>query len=130
MEYVADFLKEAGIYYLGTVEEDKPVLRPFGTVHCFENRLYFQTGRGKAVYRQLKENPNICICAMHKGRWVRIEAEAQEDPRVEAEASLLEAYPSLGRMYAPGDGNTAVFYLQNATAAFYSFTAPPEIHHF
>ena len=39
MERVAEFLKEAGVYYLATVEGDQPRVRPFGTVHIFEGKL-------------------------------------------------------------------------------------------
>ncbi len=31
MEKICNFLKEAGIYYLATVEGDQPRVRPFGT---------------------------------------------------------------------------------------------------
>ena len=43
MERVAKFLKEAETYYLATVEGDQPRVRPFGTVHIFEGKLYIQT---------------------------------------------------------------------------------------
>ena len=43
---------------------------------------------------------------------------------------MLAAYPSLQAMYQPGDGNTAVYYLQDATATFSSFTAAPEVVRF
>ena len=43
MERVAQFLKEAGTYYLATVEGDQPRVRPFGTVNIFDGKLYMQT---------------------------------------------------------------------------------------
>ena len=36
MERVVNFLKEAEIYYLATVEGDQPRVRPFGTAHIFK----------------------------------------------------------------------------------------------
>ena len=45
---------------------------------------------------------------------------------MEAQQSLLDAYPSLKDMYKAGDGNTAVYYLKDATATFSSFTSAPE----
>jgi uncharacterized pyridoxamine 5'-phosphate oxidase family protein len=39
---------------------------------------------------------------------------------------MLEAYPSLKAMYQVGDGNTLVLALQDATATFSSFAAPPK----
>ena len=40
MERVVQFLKEAETYYLATVEGDQPRVRPFGTAHIFEGKLY------------------------------------------------------------------------------------------
>ena len=40
---------------------------------------------------------------------------------------MLDAYPSLQKMYKADDGNTAVFYFENATAIFSSFTHEAQI---
>ena len=126
MERVCNFLKEAGVYYLATVEGDQPRVRPFGTAHIFEGKLYIQTGKVKPRSKQLLANPKAEICAFHKGTWVRIAGELIEDDRVEARASMLDAYPSLRKMYDENDGNTQVFYFKNGVATFSSFTAAPE----
>lgn len=126
MERVCKFLKDAGTYYLATVEGDQPRVRPFGTAHIFEGRLYIQTGKAKPVSKQLMANPKAEICAFHNGTWVRIAGELVEDDRVEARKSMLDAYPSLRKMYDENDGNTQVFYFKNATATFSSFTSAPE----
>ncbi|MBR1457283.1 MAG: NimC/NimA family protein, partial [Oscillospiraceae bacterium] len=93
----------------------------------YKNRLYLQTGKVKAVSRQLHANPKLEICAMADGRWLRVEATAVEDDSREARVSMLEAYPALQAMYAPDDGNTEVWYLRNVTATFSSFTEPPRV---
>ena len=124
MEEVIQFLKECGTYYLATVEGDQPRVRPFGTAHVFEGKLYIQTGKVKPVSHQMLANPKIEICAFQKGQWLRIQAVAVEDDRVEARKSMLDAYPSLRKMYDENDGNTQVFYLKDAVATFASFTAP------
>jgi len=126
MERVCEFLKTAGVYYLATVEGDQPRVRPFGTAHIFEGRLYIQTGKVKPTSRQLLANPKAEICAFHNGVWVRIAGELVEDDRVEAKKSMLDAYPNLRGMYDGNDGNTQVFYFRNATATFASFTSAPE----
>ncbi len=129
MDEVLQFLKDAGTYYLATVEGDQPRVRPFGTAHIFEGRLYIQTGKCKPVSRQLAANPKAEICAFHGGRWLRLAGELVEDDRREARQSMLDAYPSLQRMYSADDGNTQVLYFRNASAVFSSFTeAPREIH--
>ena len=126
MERVCQFLKKAGTYYLATMEDDQPRVRPFGTAHIFEGKLYIQTGKVKPVSKQLMANPKAEICAFHAGTWVRISGELVEDDRVEARKSMLDAYPSLRKIYDENDGNTQVFYFKNATATFSSFTAAPE----
>lgn len=127
MERTAKFLKEAGTYYLATVDKDQPRVRPFGTVNVFEGKLYIQTGKAKDVSKQIHANPKVEISAFKDGRWIRLSGELVEDDRREARASMLDAYPDLRRMYSEDDGNTEVFYFKNATAAFCSFTAEPEI---
>lgn len=76
--------------------------------------------------KQLLANPKAEICAFKKGEWIRIAGELVEDDRVEARESLLDAYPSLKKMYAADDGNTQVFYFRNAVATISSFTHEPE----
>ncbi len=129
MKEVYEFLKSCGAYYLATVEGDQPRVRPFGTVDLFEDKLYIQTGKIKAVAQQLKANPKVEISAMAQdGRWIRITAEAVFDDSVRAQEHMLDAYPDLKAMYTPGDGNTEVYYLKNAVAQICSFTdAPREI---
>ena len=126
MERVCQFLKDAGVYYLATVEGDQPRVRPFGTAHIFEGKLYIQTGKVKPTSRQLSANPKAEICAFHQGTWIRIAGELVEDDRIEAKKSMLDAYPNLRGMYDENDGNTQVLYFKNATATFSSFTAAPE----
>ena len=126
MERVCQFLKDAGVYYLATVEGDQPRVRPFGTAHIFENRLYIQTGKVKPTSKQLIANPKAEICAFHQGTWIRIAGELVEDDRVEARKSMLDAYPNLRKMYNEEDGNTQVLYFRNATATISSFTAQPQ----
>lgn len=127
MKQVYDFLKKAGTYYLATVEGNQPRVRPFGTVNEFEGKLYIQTGKVKPVSHQIAANPKVEICAFSGGEWIRIACELVEDDRVEAKKAMLDAYPSLRRVYDEKDGNTQVFYMKNATATISSFTSAPVV---
>lgn len=126
MERVEKFLKDAGTYYLATMDGDQPRVRPFGTIHNYEGRLYIQTGKSKDVSKQIHANPKVEICACTGPEWLRVAATLVEDDRREARQSMLDAYPSLQGMYSADDGNTEVFYLKDATAIFSSFTKAPE----
>lgn len=127
MDKVLKFLKDAETYYLATVEGDQPKVRPFGTAHVFEGKLYIQTGKVKDVSKQLHQNPKAEICAFKNGEWLRVSGKLIEDDRNEARQSMLDAYQSLQKMYKADDGNTEVFYFENATAIFSSFTHEPQI---
>ena len=127
---VKQFLDECGFYFLATSVDDQPYVRPFGA-HCiFEGKLYFQTGKVKEVAKQLEANSKVEICASKPTAWLRLRGNLVEDPRIEAQEALLDANPGLKAMYAPGDGNTCVFYLDNATAGFFSFAEPPRFESF
>lgn len=54
-------------------------VRPFGTAHIFEGKLYIQTGKVKEVSKQLHANPKAEICAFKGGEWIRIAGELVED---------------------------------------------------
>ena len=127
MDKVLKFLKDVETYYLATVEGDQPRVRAFGTAHVFEGKLYIQTGKVKDVSKQLHQNPKSEICAFKNGEWLRVSGKLIEDDRNEARQSMLDAYPSLQKMYKADDGNTEVFYFENATAIFSSFTHEPQI---
>ena len=130
MERVCNFLKEAGVYYLATVEGDQPRVRPFGTAHIFEGKLYIQTGKVKPVSKQIVANPKVEICAFKDGIWLRVAGELVNDDRVEAKKSMLDAYENLRGMYNENDDNTQVLYIQDAVATFSSFGGPAEVVEF
>ena len=122
MKEVRDFLKEAGVYYLATVDNGKPKVRPFGTIEIFEDKLYIQTGKKKDVYKQIENNPNVEICAFKDGKWIRLSGELVPDDRIEAKKDMLDKNPSLRGMYNENDDNTIVLYFKNAKAVISSFT--------
>ena len=130
MKRVYDFLKKAEVYYLATVEDGQPRVRPFGTVNEFEGKLYIQTGKVKPTSKQLAANPKAEICAFCDGAWIRVACELVEDDRFEAKKSMLDAYPNLRHMYDENDGNTQVLYMQNATATISSFGGAPVVIEF
>lgn len=128
MEKVYEFLKNAGVYYIATVDGDQPHVRPFGTVNIFNGKLYIQTGKSKDVSKQIEANGKVEISAMvGSDRWIRLTGTLVEDDRIEARISMLDAYPSLQAMYKADDGNTVVYYLKDAKAVFCSFTEAPEV---
>ena len=123
---VLAFLDEAQTYYLATVEGDQPRVRPFGTALVYNNKLYIQTGKVKAVSKQLAVNPKAEICAFKDGKWIRISGELVEDDNREIKTLMLEKMPVLRHMYNEDDGNMQMLYFKKATVVFASFGSAPE----
>ena len=126
MEEVHTFLKEAGVYYLATMDGDQPRVRPFGTIEIFEGHLYIQTGKKKEVYKQIEKNNKVEICAFKDGRWIRVTGELIPDDRVEAKKDMLDKNPNLRSMYNELDDNTEVLYFEEGIATISSFTEEPK----
>ena len=123
---VLTFLDDAQTYYLATVEGDQPRVRPFGTALVYNDRLYIQTGKVKAVSKQLAINPKAEICAFKDGKWIRITGELVEDDTREVKTLMLEKMPNLRHMYNEDDGNMQMLYFKNAKVVFASFGGAPE----
>ncbi len=131
MNEVFEYLKKCGAFFLATIDGDQARVRPFGAINIFEGKIYIQTGNIKKVFSQMKKNPRVEICGMaDKGSWIRIEATAIQDDRIEARQNMLDSFPMLKSMYAADDGNCEVLYLKDATATFSSFTTEPRIVRF
>ena len=122
MKEVYEFLKKCGVFYIATVDGDKPRVRPFGALNIFEDKLYLQTGKSKNVSKQIQLNNNVEICGFSEGKWIRIETKLVRDDRLEAKVDMLDNNPELKAMYSAEDDNTEVLYLESAKATIYSFT--------
>jgi uncharacterized pyridoxamine 5'-phosphate oxidase family protein len=130
MKEVQEFLKSAGVYYLATVDGDKPKVRPFGTAEIFEDHLYIQTGKKKDVFKQIEKNNNVEICAFKDGKWIRVTGKLLLDDRKEAKKDMLDKNPTLRSMYDENDDNTAVLYFEKGKAVISSFTEEPKVIEF
>ena len=126
MKKTAEFLRKCGTFYLATVDGDKPQVRPFGAVCEFEDKLYIITNNKKEVYRQMKANPQVSICGMVQGKWIRVSGQVEEDLRREARVAMLEANKAaLSSMYTVDDHLMTVFRFVKGTGTIYSFTEAP-----
>lgn len=127
MQQIYDFLKSCGTYFIATVEDDQPRVRPFGTINIFEDKLYIQSGHIKPFAKQVEANPKTEICAFNGNEWIRISATLAEDTRIEPKKAMLDAYPNLRSMYDENDANTAVYYLKEGVATISLFTKEPVV---
>ncbi len=118
MSKIHDFLTEAGVFFLASVDGDQPKLRPLGAHFEMDGKVLFGVGDFKDVYKQLVANPKTEIVACKPdGHWLRYTGKAvfETDPKY-AEAAL-EAMPHLRRIYNEETGHKMMmFHLEDATA--------------
>ncbi len=94
-----------GPYFLATVEQGEPRVRPLGLVLEYEGRLYFGLGSQKAGYRQLLEQPTLEISAVDANKnWLRIRGQAAFDDSSEVLEAIYKKMPHLKAQYSAPDG--------------------------
>ena len=118
MSRINDFLTEAGVFFVATVDGDKPKLRPLGLHFEMDDKILFGVGDFKNVYRQLLANPNIEIAACKPdGHWLRYTGRAVFETDEKYAEKALEMSPGLKNIYNDQTGNKMmVFHLEDAAA--------------
>ncbi len=122
MQKTIDFLKKAGTFYIATLDQDQPRVRPFGVATAYQGKLYICTSNEKACFMQMINNPKVEISAVIGNEWIRLTGEVALDTSETARLAVLQEYPSLQNMYAANDGKFEVLYFTKGTAVFYSFS--------
>ncbi len=128
MNKAAQFLADSKTFYLATIEDDQPRVRPFGAVMEWDGKVYICTNNKKEVYAQIQKNPKVEISAMDQSfNWIRIAGKLVTDNRREAREAMLKAQPGLESMYKLDDGIFEVLYFTDATAAIYNIKGGKEV---
>lgn len=129
MNNVVQELKNVGTFYIATIDNDQPRVRPFSSVTEFEGNIYLCSGNQKEVFKQIMANPKIELCGMNKnGEWIRVSAVAVRDERIEAQQAMLDDPTGPSQLYTAGDGKFVVFRLDDVKCMKYNFySAPTEI---
>lgn len=130
-EKISNFLTEAGVYFLATVDGDKPKCRPIGFHVLRNDRLYFGVGDFKDVYKQLCRNPEAEIVAVIGDTWLRIYGQVVFEKEDTIAQEVLEKITALKEIYNEKTGyKLAIFHLEKATAEFRSLMTITESYEF
>lgn len=123
MKQAFDFLTENKVFYLASNDGGKPHVRPMGFVMEYDGKLAFCTSNQKNMYQQMVANPEIEICCVDGNmNTLRLCGKAVFCTTAESQAKALEAMPTLGGMYAVGDGKFEIFCLEDAKAVCVSMS--------
>ena len=128
MNKVVGELKKVKVFYIATIKDNEPRVRPFGSVMEFENNAYLCSGNFKEFYQQVKNNPHVELCGMYDDgtSWLRVRATLIEDNRIEVQKAMLNDPTGPKGLYEAGDGKFVTFKLLDIHATKYNFFAQPE----
>lgn len=119
IEKVEQFLKDAPVVYLTTVDGDRPKCRPIGLHLLVGDNLYFGIGTFKEVYRQMQANPNVELCVCKDREFLRYYGKAVFEAGHEIADAAIAAAPFLQQIYNEATGKQlGMFHLEQATAEF------------
>lgn len=122
-----EYLKKCKVFYIATVDGDKPRVRPFGVVIDHEGKFYFTTANTKPVFHQLQTNPHVEICACDPAEmsWLRLCGKAVFDPNPTVKKMAFYILPALAEIYGtPENPDFEVFYLIDAEVSFCTLGQP------
>ena len=124
------FLCEHKEVAFATSEGHLPKLRMFQIMKQECNVLFFSTSAEKAVYRELKENPNVEILAYADNVSVRCTGMVNFNVEEDAKQWIYENNPVLPRLYSSYD-KLVYFCLPIAEIDYYDLRpTPPLFKHY
>lgn len=130
MSKVFDLLKEYGVFYVATVNNGLPAVRPFGAVMEYNGELYLATANFKDVYKQLKAEKNVQLAATKAASmdWLRITGRAEEVHELAIKEKMLEACSVLVDLFKSADNEVfAVFCIKDMHAVAYTAAGSEEL---
>ncbi|MDR1165565.1 MAG: pyridoxamine 5'-phosphate oxidase family protein [Deltaproteobacteria bacterium] len=120
MKDVFAFLAANRPFYLATIKDRGPKVRPMGFVMEYHGKIYFGAGAQKQVYRQMVDNPLVEIATTDKdGQWLRLTGLVVFDDDPECFEAAVQAMPRLKEIYPEGGPRLALFYLKDGVALFH-----------
>ena len=111
-EKIQKFLDEAKVFYLSTIDGDKPRCRPLGLHHLQNDKIYYGVGGFKEAYQQLEKNPNCELVALKGSEWIRINGKAIFEKDFVLSEKFLNDNPHLKEMYAKNNWKLMVFHIE------------------
>ena len=130
IEKVNEILTKAEVFYLSTVDGDKPKVRPLG-FHLLEgDKIYFGVGTFKAVYKQMEANPNVEIAAWDGEHFLRYFGVANLDKNEEIVEKAFELMPDIAEAYKANGWEMGIFFLDKATAEIRNMMEVEETYEF
>ena len=130
MERALSFLQNHKEIALATCEGNLPKMRIFQVMKQEGHILYFATSAKKAVWRELRQNPNVEILAYEGNISVRCSGMVNFNVEDDTKRWIFDNNPVLPRLY-PSYDQMEYFCLPIAEIDYYDLSpTPPLLQHF
>ena len=114
---IDEFMNEAQVFFLATVDGDKPKNRPLGFHLLKDGKLNFGIGNHKDVYKQMEKNPYVEIVALVETDFLRYYGKAVFEEDYALADAIVAENEFLQSIYNDETGfKLAIFHLEEATA--------------
>ena len=112
-EKLNKFLDKTKVFYLSTIDGDKPRCRPLGFKFYENDKVYYGVGDFKDVYKQLLKNPNCEIVAYDGGKdWLRLSGKAVFEKDFVIADKMMAPHTELKEMYAKNGWKYMAFHIE------------------
>lgn len=126
MENIIKELREIEVFYIATIDNNKPRVRPFSSVTLYNGKIYICTNSTKDVWKQICNNPYVELCGVNKkGEWIRLSCKLVNDDDIDAKKAILNDPTGPSSIYKYDDEIFKVMYLDEVKCMKYSFTSEP-----
>lgn len=128
MEETIEFLTRNTSQFLATIGLDgKPKVRPFQLMMQEGEKLYFCTSNRKAVFGELRNNPQAQLCAAAPDfSWIRVSGKAVFVEETALKERVLNSHPLVKSIYLTADNPIfEVFYFEGGEAVISDFSGNP-----
>ena len=101
MSKAYDFIKDCECFYVATINNEFPAVRPFGAIMEARDFFYIATHDGNEVHNQLRIDGHIQIIAKKNDtrEWLRITGIAEECNDMELKKRFMKECPVLIKHY-------------------------------
>ena len=112
-EKINKFLDKSKVFYLSTIDGDKPRCRPLGAKLYENDKVYLAVGDFKNVYKQLLKNPNCELIAYDGGKnWLRLNGKAVFEKDFVIADKMMASNPQLKELYAKNGWKSMAFHIE------------------
>lgn len=101
LDDIYNFIRECGHFFLATINNNHPSIRPFGLILKEGNHLYIATDSSKDVFDEICKDNHIQIVSYNNSnhRWIRINGKLIMETLGFVRKKLIESYPFLTQRY-------------------------------